>query len=34
MAFHAKALELYTLAHQNVQAINEDETVEASTIKP
>lgn len=34
MAFHAKALELYTLAHQNVQAINEEETVEASTIKP
>lgn len=28
MSFHAKALELYTLAYQHVQEISEDETEE------
>ena len=28
MMLHAKALELYTIAHQNLQAISEDENVQ------
>ena len=30
LAFHAKALELYTLAYQHTQAISEEEAVEVS----
>ena len=31
LAFHAKALELYTLAYQHTQAISEEEAVEVSS---
>ena len=32
MLFHAKALEIYTVAHHSLQLFNEDEALQASAI--
>lgn len=34
MVFHAKALELFTVAYQHLESINEDEAIEVREIKP
>lgn len=33
MSFHAKALEVYTLAHQSIQSVDEEEDLEVGSAK-